>query len=202
MGSSIRTRSRAFAGLVHPRSADQTGWTDASEASRRCTAVAFENVTFEYVSGTPVLRNVTFRAPAGTTTALVGSSGSGKSTLTSLILAFNRPQSGRVLVDGRDLTTLRLGEYRAQLGVVLQDNFLFDGTVAENMAFSTGRHARRDQATSVNPPTFRLAEKFHKIVGGAVKLSAAAPAMRSRDRTRASWSSTRRPRASTARARR
>ena len=77
-----------------------------------------------------------FTAPAGTTTALVGSSGSGKSTLISLIMAFNRPRSGRVLVDGRDLARVRLRDYRAQLGVVLQDNFMFDGTVAENIGFS------------------------------------------------------------------
>jgi subfamily B ATP-binding cassette protein MsbA len=79
---------------------------------------------------------VSFHAPAGSTTALVGSSGSGKSTLISLIMAFNRPREGRVLVDGRDLATLRLRDYRSHLGVVLQDNFLFDGTVAENIAFS------------------------------------------------------------------
>jgi len=98
--------------------------------------VAFEDVSFEYVPGTPVLRHVTFHAEAGTTTALVGSSGSGKSTLISLVMAFNRPLSGKILVDGKDLTTVRLRDYREQLGVVLQDNFLFDGTIAENIAFS------------------------------------------------------------------
>ena len=75
----------------------------------------------------PVLKNVSFRAPAGSTTALVGSSGSGKSTLIGLIMAFHRPLSGRILVDGRDLATVRLRDYRSHLGVVLQDNFLFDG---------------------------------------------------------------------------
>jgi ATP-binding cassette, subfamily B, putative efflux pump len=84
----------------------------------------------------PVLKNVSLVAPAGTTTALVGSSGSGKSTLISLIMAFNHPVAGRVLVDGRDLAGVRLRDYRAQLGVVLQDNFMFDGTVAENIRFS------------------------------------------------------------------
>jgi ATP-binding cassette, subfamily B, putative efflux pump len=98
--------------------------------------VRFEDVSFEYKEGLPVLRNISFDAPAGTTTALVGSSGSGKSTLIGLIMAFHRPKSGRVLVDGRDLASLRLHEYRANLGVVLQDNFLFDGTVADNIAFS------------------------------------------------------------------
>jgi subfamily B ATP-binding cassette protein MsbA len=80
---------------------------------------------------------VSFRAPAGTTTALVGSSGSGKSTLISLVMAFNRPTRGSVRVDGRDLNALRLAEYRRHLGVVLQDNFLFDGTVAENIRYGT-----------------------------------------------------------------
>jgi ABC-type multidrug transport system fused ATPase/permease subunit len=79
---------------------------------------------------------VSFRAEAGTTTALVGSSGSGKSTLISLVMAFNRPLSGRILVDGRDLATVRLRDYRSQLGVVLQDNFLFDGTIADNIRYS------------------------------------------------------------------
>jgi len=83
-----------------------------------------------------VLKHISLRAPAGTTTALVGSSGSGKSTLISLVMAFNHPQSGRITVDGRDLEELRMAEYRAHLGVVLQDNFLFDGTVRENIAFA------------------------------------------------------------------
>jgi subfamily B ATP-binding cassette protein MsbA len=83
-----------------------------------------------------VLKNITLHAPAGTTTALVGSSGSGKSTLISLAMAFNRPLSGRVLVDGRDLNDLKLRDYRAHIGVVLQDNFLFDGTITDNIRFS------------------------------------------------------------------
>jgi subfamily B ATP-binding cassette protein MsbA len=98
--------------------------------------IEFDQVTFSYVPGTPVLRGVSLRAPAGSTTALVGSSGSGKSTLISLVMGFNRPEAGRVLVDGRDLAGMRLHDYRRFLGVVLQDNFLFDGTIAENIAFS------------------------------------------------------------------
>jgi subfamily B ATP-binding cassette protein MsbA len=98
--------------------------------------VAFNDVKFEYEPGTPVLRGVSFHAQAGSTTALVGPSGSGKSTLISLVLAFANPTVGRVLIDGRDLAHLRLTDYRAQLGVVLQDNFLFDGTIRENIGFS------------------------------------------------------------------
>jgi subfamily B ATP-binding cassette protein MsbA len=83
-----------------------------------------------------VLRDVSFRATEGSTTALVGSSGSGKSTLLGLVMAFNRPDSGSILVDGRDLSTIRLRDFRSELGVVLQDNFLFDGTIRENIAFA------------------------------------------------------------------
>ncbi len=107
--------------------------------ARRSTTIdgeiVFDDVSFEYNAGVPVLKHVSFRAPAGTTTALVGSSGSGKSTLISLVMAFNRPQGGRILVDGRDLATVRLRDYRSQLGVVLQDNFLFDGTVGDNIRY-------------------------------------------------------------------
>src|SRR5690606_20728509 len=98
--------------------------------------VEFDDVSFEYTPGVPVLRNVTFRAPAGSTTALVGSSGSGKSTLISLVMAFNRPVSGVITVDGHDLNNVRLRDYRTQLGVVLQENFLFDGTVLDNIRFA------------------------------------------------------------------
>jgi len=98
--------------------------------------VAFDDVWFEYNEGQPVLRGVSFDAPAGTTTALVGSSGSGKSTLISIVMAFNRPTKGRVLVDGRDLADLRLMDYREQLASVLQENFLFDGTIAANVGYA------------------------------------------------------------------
>ena len=98
--------------------------------------VAFDGVWFEYTPGQPVLRGVSFDAQAGTTTALVGSSGSGKSTLISLVMAFNRPTRGRVLVDGEDLESMRLFDYRHQLASVLQENFLFDGTIAENVGYA------------------------------------------------------------------
>jgi subfamily B ATP-binding cassette protein MsbA len=111
--------------------------------------VRFDDVTFEYNPGVPVLKNISFHAPAGSTTALVGSSGSGKSTLISLVMTFNRPKSGRVLVDGRDLTTVRLRDYRENLGVVLQDNFLFDGTIAENIAYARP-HATREEIKAVS----------------------------------------------------
>ncbi len=133
--------TEAFAGLDRIREIFETPTEDEDDARRQALArvdgdVAFEQVWFEYRPGIPVLKDVTFTAPAGTTTALVGSSGSGKSTLISLILAFNRPQRGRITVGGQDLAQLKLRDYRSTLGVVLQDNFLFDGTIAENIAFS------------------------------------------------------------------
>ncbi len=98
--------------------------------------VEFDRVTFAYEAKKTVLHDVSFQARPGTVTALVGSSGSGKSTIIGLIAAFHKPNSGRVLVDGVDLSTVRLDSYRTQLGMVLQDSFLFDGTIRENVAFS------------------------------------------------------------------
>ena len=97
---------------------------------------AFEGVRFAYESGKPVLHDVSFGAEPGTVTALVGPSGSGKSTIIGLVAAFHAPTEGRVRVDGVDLSTVRLDSYRTQLGVVLQESFLFDGTIRENVAFS------------------------------------------------------------------
>jgi ABC-type multidrug transport system fused ATPase/permease subunit len=140
--ASIGTQvTEASAGLDRIREILETATEDEddklrAEFDRPGGDVVFQDVWFEYRPGIPVLKGISFTAPAGTTTALVGSSGSGKSTLISLILAFNRPQKGRVTIGGQDLASLRLREYRSTLGVVLQDNFLFDGTVAENIAFS------------------------------------------------------------------
>ena len=139
--ASIGTQiSEAFAGLDRIRELMQMSTEDEEDAAKAplgeiAGEVVFEDVSFAYHPGVPVLKQVSFRAPAGTTTALVGSSGSGKSTLISLVMAFNRPLDGRLLVDGRDLATVRLRDYRAQLGVVLQDNFLFDGSIAENIRY-------------------------------------------------------------------
>lgn len=151
--ASIGTQiSEAIAGLDRIREVMHEP-TELDEDARRAPLgalggdLAFDGVWFEYRAGLPVLQDVDFEAPAGSTTALVGSSGSGKSTLVSLVMAFNRPTRGRVLVDGRDLNAVRLGDYRAQLGVVLQDNFLFDGTVAENIAFSRPTATRAEIET-------------------------------------------------------
>jgi len=148
--ASIGTQiTEAFAGLDRIREIKRMTTEDEDEEGRAPLAaiageIAFEDVSFEYNESVPVLKHVSFRAPAGSTTALVGSSGSGKSTLISLVMAFNRPLTGRVVVDGRDLASIRLRDYRTQLGVVLQDNFLFDGAIAENISFAHP-HATRDQ---------------------------------------------------------
>ena len=97
--------------------------------------IVMENVSFSYDTGKEVLHDINFHAEPGTVTALVGPSGAGKSTIIGLIAAFYVPGKGRVLVDGIDLSTVKLESYRTQLGVVLQETFLFDGTIRENVAF-------------------------------------------------------------------
>ena len=148
--ASIGTQiTEAFAGLDRIRELRSQAPEDAEDNVRQpapplAGAVAMEHVTFAYEPGRPVLHEVSFSAAAGSTTALVGSSGSGKSTLMSLLMAFNRPQDGVIRIDGHDLATLRLASYRANLGVVMQDNFLFDGTVADNIAFARPGAPRAD----------------------------------------------------------
>ena len=124
-----------------------------------------------------MLKGVSFAAQPGTSTALVGPSGSGKSTLIGLVAAFHRPTAGQILVDGQDLADLRLGDYRSHLGVVFQDNFLFDGTVLENIAYA-GPHAsdeeviRAAKIARCDDFVTRLPEGYDTIVGErGVKLS-------------------------------
>jgi ATP-binding cassette, subfamily B, putative efflux pump len=181
--ASIGTQiSEAFAGLDRIRELMQMPTEDQEDKGKPSLGtidgeVVFEDVGFEYNAGVPVLKQVSFTAPAGTTTALVGSSGSGKSTLISLVMAFNRPLSGRIFVDGRDLTTVPLRDYRSQIGVVLQDNFLFDGTVGDNI-----RYGRQDATPEQIKEVSRIAhadefiegfeKKYDTIVGErGVKLS-------------------------------
>ena len=98
--------------------------------------IKFENVSFKYPEGSEVLSNISFEAKSGSVTALVGSSGAGKSTVAALISTLISPQKGTITVDGIDLTKISLGSYRSQLGMVLQDDFLFEGTIRENILFS------------------------------------------------------------------
>ena len=140
--ASIGTQiTEAFAGLDRIREILDMPTESDEDAARASLGpltgdVRFEDVWFEYKPGHPVLKGVTFHAEPGTTTALVGSSGSGKSTLISLVMAFNRPTQGRVRADGHDLTDVRLRDYREQLAAVLQENFLFDGTIAANVGYA------------------------------------------------------------------
>jgi len=181
--ASIGTQiSEAFAGLDRIREIKSEITEDAGDEQREPCAevrgdIRFEHVGFEYDPGKPVLTDVSFEAPAGSTTALVGSSGSGKSTLVSLVLAFNRPRTGRITVDGRDLERLRLRDYRSHLGVVLQDNFLFDGTIAENVAFSRPEATRAEieeacRAAHCEEFVSRFEHGYDTVVGErGVKLS-------------------------------
>ncbi len=151
--ASIGTQiTEAFAGLDRIREIKKMATEDADDHTRRelidvAGRVTFEDVWFEYTPGVPVIKDVSFDAPAGSTTALVGSSGSGKSTLISLVMAFNRPTSGRVLIDGQDIEGVQLASYRRHLGIVLQENFLFDGTIADNIRYANP-HASMDEVTA------------------------------------------------------
>ena len=140
--TSIGTQiTEALAGLDRIR--EVMSMTTEDEHDRELKAIPemqgkieFQNVEFEYEKDVPVLRGISFTAEAGTTTALVGSSGSGKSTILSLVLNFIKPTTGIVRIDGNDVRSVRLRDYRRRLGVVLQDNFLFDGTILENIRFA------------------------------------------------------------------
>src|SRR2546423_4247962 len=174
--------TEAFAGLERIREVMNMATEDEEDAVRAPLAgvrgeVEFEDVWFEYDEGVPVLKGVSFLAPAGSTTALVGSSGSGKSTLTSLVMNFNQPRSGTIKIDGQDLQTLRLRDFRSYLGVVLQDNFLFDGMVADTIDFSNPR-ATREEIQQVSRIAHceefieRFEQKYDTVVGErGVKLS-------------------------------
>ncbi|HWC65031.1 MAG TPA: ABC transporter ATP-binding protein [Thermoanaerobaculia bacterium] len=142
-------------------------------------AIRFEHVDFAYDPDKPVLKEVSFEALPGTVTALVGSSGSGKSTIIGLVAGFYRPVAGRILVDGVDLARVRLDSYRERLGVVLQESFLFDGTIRENVAFSrpdaseeeirrAGAIARVDEFTEKFPDGWDtvVGERGVKLSGG------------------------------------
>ena len=133
--------TEAFAGL--DRTAEIMGELEENQDPRRKAKmppiegnVRFDNVEFAYEQDKPVLHGISFEAEQGTVTALVGSSGSGKSTIISLLCAFHTPTSGQVLVDNIDLASVDLNTYRSQLGVVLQESFLFDGSIRDNVMFS------------------------------------------------------------------
>ena len=141
--------TEAFAGLERIRelrdeSREDSGDADREPLPRLDGRVEFRDVSFSYEEGVPVLHDISFASSPGTATAVVGPSGAGKSTMIGLVAAFYRPTSGAVLVDGRDLSRVRLSDYRSQIGVVFQDNFLFDGSVYENIAYSRPDATRED----------------------------------------------------------
>lgn len=180
--SAIGTQiTEAFAGLdrinellaepaENPRAGERIGRLDGD--------VTFDDVTFSYGENKgPVLHNISFTAPAGTTTALVGPSGAGKSTVIRLVMAFDNPQTGQIRIDGRDLASIALGDYRSQLGIVLQESFLFDGTIAENIAYSRPGSTREQVVAAakiahVQDFVAELPDGFDTIVGErGIKLS-------------------------------
>ncbi|MEQ8819110.1 MAG: ABC transporter ATP-binding protein [Sumerlaeia bacterium] len=174
--------SEVFAGIDRVKETMGEAPEDADEAEREAIGrvtgrIAFEDVWFEYEENKPVIRGVSFIAEPGSVTALVGPSGSGKSTLISLLSAFRAPRSGTIRVDGMDLQRIRLGAYRAQLGCVLQETFLFSGTVRENIAYARPGASKEDieeAARLANCAEFveSLPEGFETVIGErGVKLS-------------------------------
>ncbi len=174
--------TEAFAGL--DRTTEILAELEENADPRRALAlppiegtVEFEDVHFEYEADKPVLHGIDFTARPGSVTALVGSSGSGKSTIISLVCAFHNPTTGRVLVDGRDLATVDLNSYRSQLGVVLQDSFLFDGSIRDNVMFSRPDATEEEFLSAcatarVDEFAERFPEAYETIVGErGVKLS-------------------------------
>jgi subfamily B ATP-binding cassette protein MsbA len=181
--TSIGTQiTEAFAGLDRIREVMEMETEDEEDRTKQPLprvdgTIGFEDVYFEYEENVPVLRGVAFHSPAGTTTALVGSSGSGKSTILSLVLNFIQPNKGRILIDGKDLQAVKLRDYRKHLGVVLQDNFLFDGTILDNIRFSNpeaGLDEIREVCRIANADEFieKFPDNYQTIVGErGVKLS-------------------------------
>jgi subfamily B ATP-binding cassette protein MsbA len=139
--------------------------------------IEFHDVSFAYEEGKQVLFNINFKAPAGSVIALVGSSGSGKSTIAGLSATFLNPKSGKVTLDGIDLSKVKLSSYRQYLGVVLQDEFLFEGTIRENIMFPRPKATESElqnavKAAYVNEFTDRFDDGLDTLIGErGVKLS-------------------------------
>ncbi len=174
--------TEAFAGL--DRTEELMNMTPEDDGTTRTIRVSdirgdvdFENVSFEYEPGKPVLRDISFRAPRGTVTALVGTSGSGKTTIAGLAASFLNPVAGTVRIDGIDLSMISLSSYRAHLGVVLQDDFLFEGTIRENILFprpdaGPGEVLNAVKAAHVHEFTDRFEKGLDTLIGErGVKLS-------------------------------
>ena len=174
--------TEAIAGL--DRTSEILAETDEERDPRRTVSIGslrgevrYEAINFAYEPDKPVLHGITLDAQPGTVTALIGPSGSGKSTIISLLCAFHVPDSGCVRVDGVDLATVRLSDYRTQLGVVLQESFLFDGSIRDNVQFSRPQATEEQVLTAcriarVDEFAERFPEGYETIVGErGVKLS-------------------------------
>jgi subfamily B ATP-binding cassette protein MsbA len=139
--------------------------------------IIFNDVSFAYEEGKDVLNNINFKVPSGSVTALVGSSGSGKSTIAGLSATFLNPKSGRITIDNQDMSKVKLSSYRKNLGVVLQDEFLFEGTIRENILFSRPKATQKQLLTAVkagyvNEFTDRFDQGLDTLIGErGVKLS-------------------------------
>ena len=174
--------TEAFAGLDRTRELLQTP-RETDDLDRTLSLddlkgnLSFENVSFSYEKGVEVLHEISLEAPAGTVTALVGSSGSGKSTIAGLAASFLKPTQGRVRIDGHDLSKVTLESYRSRLGVVLQDDFLFEGTIRENVLFGRPEAGKEDldraiRAAHVTEFTDRFQDGLETLIGErGVKLS-------------------------------
>ena len=174
--------TEALAGL--DRTAELLGVGRESDDESRDTILGeikgdleFDSVSFAYEDGPEVVKEISFCAPAGSVTALVGSSGSGKTTIAGLAGSFLTPQGGKITVDGKDLCKATLGSYRSQLGVVLQDDFLFDGTIEENILFgrpAAGEEALKGAVIAAHVQEFaaQYEDKLQTVIGErGVKLS-------------------------------
>lgn len=174
--------TEAFAGL--DRTEELMNMTAEEENEARTIVletlkgdIEFEDVSFSYEAGKEVLHHINFKAPAGSVTALVGSSGSGKSTIAGLAATFLTPTGGTVFIDDQDLSKVKLSSYRQYLGVVLQDEFLFEGTIRENILFprpdaSEAELQHAVKAAYVNEFTDRFDEGLDTVIGErGVKLS-------------------------------
>jgi len=174
--------TEAFAGLDRTAEImDSAPENDEVERPNKLTSmkgdIRFEKVSFAYEEGKEVVHEISFDAPLGSVTALVGTSGSGKSTIAGLAATFLQPQSGKITIDGQDLSKINLGSYRSFLGVVLQDDFLFEGTIRENILFprpdaSEDRLQNAVKAAYVNEFTDRFEKGLDTVIGErGVKLS-------------------------------
>jgi ABC-type multidrug transport system fused ATPase/permease subunit len=146
--------TEAFAGLDRTEEllnipSEDDGTKRVRKLDRIAGNIVYDQVSFEYEPGKPVINNISFTAPAGTVTALVGTSGSGKTTIAGLVASFLDPTHGTITVDGVDLSQVSLNSYRSQLGVVLQDDFLFEGTIRENILYPRPQATEEELLTAV-----------------------------------------------------